>query len=98
MSRSTMEYFGSLDMPPLNFYGMSETSGAAVRWARNRARPFTSGTPIDNIDFKIDNPDKDGNGEICMRGRSIFMGYLNNEKATREAVDEEGFLHSGDIG
>ena len=36
--------------------------------------------------------------KICMSGRHVFMGYLNNEVQTQEAIDENGWLHSGDIG
>lgn len=39
-----------------------------------------------------------GIGEICVRGRNVFMGYLNNEKDTIEVIDAEGYFHSGDIG
>ena len=37
-------------------------------------------------------------GEICMRGRHRFMGYFKNDKSTQETIDENGFLHSGDLG
>ncbi|XP_026546771.1 long-chain-fatty-acid--CoA ligase ACSBG2-like [Notechis scutatus] len=43
-------------------------------------------------------PDQEGVGEVCFAGRHVFMGYLNMEDKTKEAVDSEGWLHSGDLG
>lgn len=47
---------------------------------------------------KLHNPDEEGNGEICFWGRHVFMGYLNMPDKTEEAIDAEGWLHSGDLG
>ncbi|OEH80278.1 hypothetical protein cyc_01147 [Cyclospora cayetanensis] len=56
------------------------------------------GHSMPGTDTLILNPNSDGEGEICFRGRNIFMGYLSDDKATMEAVDPQGFLHSGDLG
>ena len=47
---------------------------------------------------RIYNPDEKGEGEICVRGRNVFMGYLYREKETWEVFDGEGYFHTGDKG
>jgi long-chain-fatty-acid--CoA ligase ACSBG len=49
-------------------------------------------------EMKIDKPDETGEGELCIRGRTIMMGYFKNEEATRNTIDSEGWCHSGDLG
>ena len=104
MAPSTREYFLSLNILLHNAYGMSESSGATTISKPLNFDAFdlnflkSAGNTEAGMELKIHNPDKDGNGEICYRGRHIFMGYYKNEKATKETIDEEGFLHSGDIG
>ncbi len=98
MKQSSIDYFCSLDMPIFNVYGMSETTGGTTSHSENSFRMDSAGHKMEGTDLKIDAPDEFGEGEICMRGRNTMMGYLKNENATRETIDSQGFVRSGDRG
>ncbi|MCH9687996.1 MAG: AMP-binding protein, partial [Deltaproteobacteria bacterium] len=93
ISKSTLEFFLSLGVPIMEVYGMSECTGLATVSVPTAYRTGWVGKVIPGGEFKIAS-----DGEICMRGRHVFKGYFKNEAATEEALDDEGWLHSGDIG
>ena len=98
LKRSTIDYFASLDIVLFNVYGMSETAGATTTHAFTNFRLDAAGFSMPGCGLKIANPDENGEGEICMRGRNTMMGYLKNEKATIDTLDEQGYIKSGDKG
>lgn len=98
ISVDVKKFFMSLDLPLMEAFGMSETSGAHTLTAPEPPNFETIGRPLDGCETKIVQPDEKGHGEILMRGRHIFMGYINEDDKTKEALDEEGWMHSGDVG
>ena len=98
MKKSTMEYFASLDIPLMNVYGLSETSGPLTVSLITKFNFTAAGSCLLGGELSIQNPDENGVGEVCGRGRHIMMGYLKNEEATKEVIDSQGFFHSGDLG
>ena len=71
---------------------MSENTGP-MTFERYRVKPGTVGRTLPGTELEIF-PD----GEVCCRGGHVFQGYLNDPEKTAEAIDEDGWLHSGDIG
>ncbi|NWT21288.1 ACBG2 ligase, partial [Vireo altiloquus] len=98
ITRDTLEFFLSLNIPVLELYGMSESSGPHTISLPHSFKLGSCGKELTGCHTLIHKPDRDGIGEICFSGRHIFMGYLNMEDKTKEAIDEDGWLHSGDLG
>ncbi len=74
-------------------YGMTETTSACVYQPDGEASSETVGRPLPSTEVRIS-----GDGEIRLRGPQVFRGYFRNEEATRGALDDEGWLATGDAG
>ena len=92
-SRQTHEFFLSLGIPIFEVYGLSECTGPATFSAPDRYRTCSAGYVVQGTEVRIED-----DGEILIRGPHVFLGYYKNPDATAEAVDADGWLHSGDIG
>ncbi|XP_034940416.1 very long-chain-fatty-acid--CoA ligase bubblegum-like isoform X2 [Chelonus insularis] len=98
LSDDIKKYFMSLDIPIMEAYGMSECAGAHTLSTENKYRLGSVGAALPGVKTKLCDPDNTGEGEICMGGRHVFMGYLNAPEKSKEAKDEHAWLHSGDLG
>ncbi|MDA3898035.1 MAG: AMP-binding protein [Desulfobacteraceae bacterium] len=95
IAMDTLEFFLSLGFPMTEVYGMSECTGPGTA---SLPEPFKyetgwAGPAVPGTEMKIAE-----DGEVLMRGRHIFKGYFKNEAATKESIDANGWLHSGDVG
>jgi long-chain acyl-CoA synthetase len=93
LNPETGKFFLSFDLPICEGYGMTESSPIIAVNIPGHIRLGTVGRPIKGVEVKIA-PD----GEICARGDLVMKGYWQNETATKEMIDDEGWLHTGDIG
>ncbi|XP_014203362.1 very long-chain-fatty-acid--CoA ligase bubblegum isoform X2 [Copidosoma floridanum] len=98
LSDDIKKYFMSLDIIIIDAYGMSECAGAHTLCTQADFRLGSVGRTLPGFFTKLDAIDATGEGEVCMGGRHVFMGYLHDPEKTREAKDENGWLHSGDLG
>ena len=98
IGQETLKYFLGFDIIIHELYGMSETTGVHCVMVGDKPMLGCVGKSVPGAETKLVDMDADGNGEICMRGRNTMMGYLNREDKTTEDVDDEGWIHSGDLG
>lgn len=93
VSPDLLAFYRVLGVPILEIYGMTEVSGLAVGQKTGYSPPGTVGVAIPGVEVKLAE-----DGEVLMRGATVFKGYYRNPTATAEMIDADGWLHSGDIG
>ncbi|KAF0684565.1 Aste57867_23483 [Aphanomyces stellatus] len=89
-----LNYFSSLDLQIYELYGQSESTGPSSTCLNGQWKIGTVGQAIPGTEWMVDPT----NEELLIRGRNVMMGYLGMEKETKETIDQEGWLHSGDCG
>lgn len=90
--------FHRLGFTILQGYGLTETSGAATATYVDDNRIGSVGKPMFNAKIRIADPDKDGVGEVLIKGEMVFSGYYKNPEATKDAFTDDGWFRSGDLG
>ncbi|MEA1933017.1 MAG: AMP-binding protein [Thermodesulfobacteriota bacterium] len=79
-------------------YGLTETFGPITICPYDDIRLGSVGPVLEDNEIKIENPGRDGIGEVLLRGVSVFPRFYNNPEATRQVFDSEGWYHTGDLG
>ena len=78
-------------------YGLTETSPVIAAENPKCRKLGSIGKKFPSVEVKIDNPDSEGVGELMAKGPSVMLGYYNNEEATKEALEPDGWFHTGDL-
>jgi long-chain acyl-CoA synthetase len=89
---AVIEFYAAIGIPLREVYGLSETTGVVSLAAADDVRPGTVGPPLPSLKVKLAE-----DGELLVRGPLLMAGYRNRPEATAEAIDADGWLHTGDI-
>ena len=82
----------------LQGYGLTETAPIAALTPDYKPMVGSAGKAVVQAQIKVDNPNENGEGEIMIKSPTLMLGYYEDEEATREAIEPDGYFHSGDIG
>jgi long-chain acyl-CoA synthetase len=94
ISSDLIRWYLALGIPLREGWGMTETVGAGTQTPRYGLRPGSIGRPGPGLQMRI----AEGTNEIMLRGPNVILGYLNMPEKTAEAIDADGWLHTGDVG
>lgn len=99
LNQEVEAFMKSIDFPLTVGYGATECAPLISYSDYHDFVPGSCGTAVDHMEVKILSRDPQNiAGEIVTRGTNVMLGYYKNEEATREALDEEGWYHTGDLG
>ena len=89
--------FKNLNLMTLKGYGLTECSPLVAGNTDFFQKDDSAGLPIPNVEYKIDNPNSEGVGEIIVKGPNVMLGYYEDEEKTKETI-VDGWFHTGDLG
>ena len=92
-----IKWFEDIGIEMLQGYGLTETAPIAALTPEFDRKPGSVGKPVNCAEFKIDNPNENGEGEILIKSDTLMLGYYKDKEKTDEVV-VDGWFHSGDIG
>ncbi|KAJ2160100.1 long-chain fatty acid-CoA ligase [Coemansia sp. RSA 552] len=104
INRDVQRLIAASVCPMIQGYGLTEAAGLVSVQIPGDTTLGNIGTPVPSVEMKlVDVPEagyfaRDNRGEVCVRGPSVFHGYLNDEVATKDVLDSDGWLRTGDIG
>ena len=93
ISPEILKFFMNMGVPIYEGYGMTENSAVATGNKPGSVKLGTVGVPQPDVEIKLAD-----DGEILVRHPGVFLGYYKNEEATKETIDQEGWLYTGDVG
>ena len=98
LNQEIESFLKSIEFPLTSGYGATECAPLITYSDWRDFQPGSCGTPVSHMEVKILSPDPENiPGEIVARGTNVMLGYYKNEEATREALDSEGWYHTGDL-
>ena len=94
ISPDLVRWYLALGVPMLEVWGMTETCGASTGVPAGKMKPGSIGPAAAYNEVRLD----PATGEILVRGKNVFAGYLNQPEKTAQTIDQDGWLHTGDVG
>lgn len=98
-NKEVESFFKKMEFPFTVGYGMTECAPIITYDDYKTAKLYSCGRIVPNMEMKVDSPDPQNiPGELLVKGANVFLGYYKNDEATKEVLDEDGWLHTGDMG